>query len=61
MSPPPARANELFASKVALTRNPLVRFGHALDPILEFAVSLGQLPGYHVAATAAVSTCGVGG
>jgi hypothetical protein len=41
----------LFASKLALARNPLVRFCYALDPILEFAVPLGQLPHYHVAAT----------
>jgi len=56
----PSAREWLFARKVALTRNSLVRFGHTLDPILEFAVQLGQLLGYHVTATADVSTCGAG-
>ena len=37
-------------SKLALTRNSLVRFVGALDSILTFAIPLGQQLGYHVAA-----------
>jgi hypothetical protein len=34
-------ASGLFTSKLALTRNALVRFGNALDPIFKLAVPLG--------------------
>src|SRR5258708_14897799 len=43
-------ASGLFTSKLALTRNSLVRFGNALDPIFKLAIPLGQLLGHHVAA-----------
>jgi hypothetical protein len=40
----------LFASKLALTCDLLVRFGGALDPICKLAAALRQLLGYYVAA-----------
>src|SRR5258708_13569574 len=43
-------ASGLFTSKLALTRNALVRFGNALDPIFKLAVPLGQLFGHHAPA-----------
>jgi hypothetical protein len=49
----------LFASKLALTGNSLVRFGGALDPVLKLAAPLGQLFYYHVASTACVPVCEV--
>jgi len=43
-------ARRLFASELALTGNSLVRFGDALDPVLELAIPLWQLLGDQVAA-----------
>jgi hypothetical protein len=40
----------LFASKLALACNSLVRFRSALDPILKLTVALGLLLGYCVTA-----------
>src|SRR5262249_35004501 len=44
-------AERLFTSKFALARNSLMRFRYVLDPVLKLAVTLGQLPGHHIAAT----------
>src|SRR5215470_12812079 len=43
-------ASGLFASKLALAGNSLVRLGNALDPIFKLAVPLRQSLGHHVAA-----------
>ena len=47
----PRSRPSLFTSKVALTHHSLVRFGDVLDSVLKLAIPLGQLLGYHVAAT----------
>jgi hypothetical protein len=41
----------LFAKKLALTGNSLVKFGDFLDPVFKLAVPLGQLLRYYIATT----------
>jgi hypothetical protein len=44
-------ARRLFAKKLALTGNSLVKFGDFLDPVFKLAVPLGQLPRDYIATT----------
>ena len=56
---PVTRRSRLFANKLALAGNPLMRFGGGLDAILKLAVAFRQLLGYHVAATGSIPVDGV--